>query len=110
MVSCTRRRISGTTGPALRAGIRSPPDQAQQLPDDFEARLAEAAERDVRGPGRRVVHGSVFRRMGSVRTSILEDLDADPRNSEQARLHPQFRRAPKLRSLLLDQRRHVRKG
>ena len=44
----------------------------------LKAELVEAAERgQVRGRERRVVHVEVFR-MGSVGTSILEDLDPYP--------------------------------
>ncbi|MBN9179485.1 MAG: hypothetical protein J0J00_02885, partial [Microbacterium sp.] len=42
----------------------------------------------VRGHERRVVQVEVFRRMVSVRTSILEDLDAYPRTSRRSRATP----------------------
>jgi len=54
----------------------------EQLPDGLKAELVEAAERgEVRGRERKVVQVEVFRRMVSVRTSILEDLDVFPRTT-----------------------------
>lgn len=50
--------------------------EARGLRPRRQAELVEAAERgQVRDRERRVVHVEVFRRMGSVGTSILEDLD-----------------------------------
>jgi hypothetical protein len=56
--------------------LQHSPIRLEQLPNDLKAELVEAAERgQVRDRERRVVHVEVFRRMGSVGTSILEDLD-----------------------------------
>jgi len=71
------------------AALQHRPVGLEHLPDGFEAELVEAAERgQVRGCERRVVHVEVFRRMGSVRTSILEDLDAYPRTSRRPSTTP----------------------
>lgn len=81
------RHALGTALPTPRiivddAALQHRPIGLDHLPDGFEAELVETAERgQIRGRERRVVHVEVFRRMGSVRTSILEDLDAYPRTS-----------------------------
>ena len=61
----------------------------------LKAELVETAERgQVRGHERRVVQVEVFRRMVSVRTSILEDLDAYPRTSRRSRATPSTAKSP----------------
>lgn len=60
--------------------------------------LIETAEHgQIRGREGSVVHVEVFRQMVSVRTSILEDLDAYPRTSRRPPTTPQLRRARILR-------------
>ena len=59
----------------------------EPLPNGFETELIQSAERgQVRASEGSVVHVEVFR-MGSVRTSILEDLDPSP---GQRRAHPRY--------------------
>lgn len=87
----TRDRV---TGDALRTALPTPgvvvddtalqhrPIGLEYLADGLKAELVETAERgEVRGRERRVVQVEVFRQMGSVGTSILEDLDTYPRTS-----------------------------
>jgi hypothetical protein len=71
------------------AALQHCPVWLEQLPDGLKAELVEAAERgQVRGRERRVVQVEVFRRMGSVGTSILEDLDAYPRTTSRPTTTP----------------------
>ena len=66
----------------------------EQLSNSLEAELVEAAEcGQVRGRERRVVHVEVFR-MGSVGTSILEDLDAYPRTTSRPTTTPSSAKSP----------------
>lgn len=56
------------------------PFRADQLPNGHQAEFIQTAElRQIRGREGSVVHVEVFQQMGSVRTSILEDLDPYPR-------------------------------
>ena len=67
----------------------------EMLPDGFEAELVEAAERGQVGRGEgSVVQVEVFRRMVSVKTSILEDLDVYPRTSRRPRATPSTAMSP----------------
>ncbi|MFK4791867.1 hypothetical protein, partial [Microbacterium sp. ZW T5_56] len=64
------------------ATLQHRPIRLDQLTHGDEPELVETAERgQVRGRERRLVQVEVFRRMVSVRTSILEDLDAYPRTN-----------------------------
>ena len=93
-----RRRVPGhtlgATLPAPRvvvndAALQHHPIRLEQLPDHFEAELVETAERgQVRRSEGSVVHVEVFRRMGSIETSILGDLDAYPRTSRRPSATP----------------------
>lgn len=68
-----RTTVSGPTIPTLDHG----PVGLEPLPEDLESEFIEAAERgQVRAQDGSVMHVDVFRRTGSVRTPILEDLDA----------------------------------
>ena len=88
------RHALGATLPTPRvivndAALEYRPVGLDQLADGFEAELIETAERgEVRGRERRVVQVEVFRQMGSVRTSILEDLDVYPRTSRRPSTTP----------------------
>ena len=64
------------------------------LPDSFETELVKSAERSEirRGEGS-VEHVEVFQ-MGSVGTSILEDLDPYPRTSERTPPTPSNAKSP----------------
>jgi hypothetical protein len=88
------RHALGATLPTPRvivndAALEYRPVGLDQLADGFEAELIETAERgEVRGRERRAVQVEVFRQMGSVRTSILEDLDVYPRTSRRPSTTP----------------------
>ena len=88
------RHALGATLPTPRvivndAALEYRPVGLDQLADGFEAELIETAERgEVRGRERRVAQVEVFRQMGSVRTSILEDLDVYPRTSRRPSTTP----------------------
>ena len=74
--------------------LKHRPIRLEQLPDGLKAELVEAAERgQVSGRERRVVHVEVFR-MGSVGTSILEDLDAYPRTTIRPTTTPSSAKSP----------------
>ena len=78
------------------AALQHRPISLEQLPDGLKAQLVKTAERgQVRGRERRVVQVEVFRRMVSVRTSILEDLDAYPRTSQRSRATPSTAKSQK---------------
>ena len=87
------RDALGAAPPAPRIRIHHPaldhrPIRLKALPDSLEAELVESAERgQVRGREGSVEHVEVFR-MGSVRTSILEDLDAYPANATRTPTTP----------------------
>lgn len=64
------------------AALDHRPIWLETLPNDLEAELVETAERGQVGRGEgSVVQVEVFRRMSSVGTSILKDLDVYPRTS-----------------------------
>ena len=67
----------------------------EALPDSVETELVEAAERGQarRGEGS-VEQVEVFRRTGSVRTSILEDLDVYPRTGRNPTTTPSTAKSP----------------
>jgi hypothetical protein len=78
------------------AALEYRPVGLDQLADGFEAELIETAERgEVRGRERRVAQVEVFRQMGSVRTSILEDLDVYPRTSRRPSTTPSTAKSQK---------------
>ncbi len=95
------RHALGATLPTPRvivndAALEYRPVGLDQLADGFEAELIETAERgEVRGRERRVAQVEVFRQMGSVRTSILEDLDVYPRTSRRPSTTPSTAKSQK---------------
>ena len=97
---CVSRHALRPAPPAPRVRLDWPaldrrPIRLDQLADGFEAELIETAERgEVRGRERRVVQVEVFRQMGSVRTSILEDLDVYPRTTRWPSTTPSTAKSP----------------
>lgn len=77
------------------AALDHRPIWLETLPNGLEAELVETAERGQVGRGEgSVVQVEVFRRMSSVGTSILEDLDVYPRTSRPPPTTPSTAKSP----------------
>ena len=93
------RHALGAVLPAPRIGLNNPTlDHGtvalESLPDGLKAELIEAAERgQVRVRECSVKHVEVFQ-MGSVGTSILEDLDAYPASAARTLATPSITKSP----------------
>lgn len=78
------------------AALDERPIRLEALPDGLQTELVETAERSEAGRGEgSVEHVEVFQ-MASVGTSILEDLDVDPRTSGQLSTTPSTAKSHKL--------------
>lgn len=91
---CVPRHALGTALLAPRIGLNNPtldhgPVGLESLSDSLKAELIQTAKRgQVRANEGSGMHVEVFRRMGSVRTSILEDPDPYPTTGTRSSITP----------------------